>query len=85
MRTALAETPDGAVFAWPRESKRGIAIFQVKFVEGAPAGCRRYVVTIAREGWSTTALPMEKCGIKLKQSASNQGAGNKAVVRPINQ
>ena len=85
VRTALAETPDSQVFSWPRESKRGLAVFQVKFVEGAPAGCRRYVVTISREGWSTTALPMEKCGIKQRQSAANQGAGNKAVVRPINQ
>lgn len=90
IRTALAETPDSEVYTWPQQPKRGLAVFQVRFVEGAPADCRRYVVAIGKDGWSTTALPMEKCGIKPKRSAAGQapvtqGAGNKALVRPINQ
>jgi hypothetical protein len=31
-------------------------------VQGAAPACRRYVVTITKDGWLTTALPMEKCG-----------------------
>jgi hypothetical protein len=61
---AIAETNDDAVLVWPAERKPGHAQFQVHFVEGASANCRRYVVTIAKGGWLTTALPMEKCGVK---------------------
>jgi hypothetical protein len=64
IKTALAETPDSEVFVWPRERKPGVALFQVKFVPGAPADCRRYVVAISKDGWVTTALPMERCGLK---------------------
>jgi hypothetical protein len=39
-------------------------LFQVRFVAGAAPGCRRYVVTVTKDGWLTTALPMEKCGPK---------------------
>lgn len=90
IRTALAETPDAEVLIWPQPPKRGLAVFQVRFVEGAPADCRRYVVAIGKDGWSTTALPMEKCGIKPRRSAARlapatQGAGNKALVRPSSQ
>ena len=63
IRTALAQTPDSDVYVWPRERKGGQAIFQVKFVPGAPADCRRYVVAIVKDGWQTTALPMERCGM----------------------
>ncbi len=62
IKTALAETPDGAVFVWPRQRKPQLALFKVHFVPGAPPGCRRYVVTVTKDGWLTTALPMEKCG-----------------------
>ena len=31
---------------------------------GAAPGCRRYVVTVTKDGWLTTAPPMEKCGPK---------------------
>lgn len=63
IRTATAETPDGEVYVWPRKPKPDLALFQVQFVAGAAPDCRRYVVTvILNDGWSTTALPMEKCG-----------------------
>jgi len=62
IRTAVAETPDGTVFLWPRQRKPGEALFKVRFVAGAAAGCRRYVVTIAKDGWETTAHPVETCG-----------------------
>lgn len=90
IRTALAETPDAEVLTWPQQPKRGLAVFQIRFVEGAPADCRRYVVAIGKDGWSTTALPMEKCGIKpgpspTRAAPATQGAGNKALVRPSSQ
>lgn len=62
IKTALAESPDGAAFVWPRQRKPELAIFQVRFVPSATADCRRYVVTVGKDGWTTTALPMEKCG-----------------------
>jgi hypothetical protein len=62
IQTALAETSDNAVFVWPRQRKPELALFRVRFVAGAAPGCRRYVVTVVKDGWLTTALPMEKCG-----------------------
>jgi hypothetical protein len=62
IRTALAKTPDDGVFVWPRQRKPELALFRVRFVPGAATDCRRYVVTIVKDRWSTTALPMEKCG-----------------------
>jgi hypothetical protein len=70
IRTALAKTPDGEVFVWPRQRKPELALFRVRFVAGAASDCRRYVVTITKHRWSTTALPMEKCGSAERQSAS---------------
>ena len=67
IRTALAKTPDDKTFKWPRRSKAGMAIFEVRFVPGAAQGCRRYVVTIEKDRWLTTALPLEKCGQQIKQ------------------
>jgi len=52
-------------FTWPRARKPGIAVFNVHFVEGAEHDCRRYVVTITKDRWTSTALPMEKCGVKV--------------------
>jgi hypothetical protein len=69
IKTALAETPDTGVFVWPRQRKPELALFQVRFVPGAAPSCRRYVVTVTKDGWLTTAPPMEKCGMQ-------------AVVRP---
>jgi hypothetical protein len=62
IRTALSETPDGAVFVYPRQRKPELALFQVRFVQGAAPGCRRYVVTVTKDRWLTTAPPMERCG-----------------------
>ncbi len=63
IRKALAETPDDTVLYWPQTVKRGVAQFQIHFVPGAEPNCRRYVVTIAKDGWATTSLPMDKCGV----------------------
>lgn len=64
IQKALAETPDDNVLYWPLKTKSGVAQFQVHFVPGADEGCRRYVVTIAKDGWATTALPMDNCAVK---------------------
>ena len=63
--TAVAKTPDTGTFVWPRQRRPELALFQVRFVPGAAPDCRRYVVTITKDRWSTTALPMERCGAKL--------------------
>lgn len=62
IKTALAETPDAGVYAWPREPTAKLALFEVKFVRGAGPECRRYVVTVTKDRWSTTAPAMETCG-----------------------
>jgi hypothetical protein len=62
IQTAMAETPDRGVFVWPRQRKPDLALFQVRFVAGAAPTCRRYVVSVTKDGWLTTAPPMEKCG-----------------------
>jgi len=62
IETAIAQTPDNGVLVWPRQRKPEQALFQVRFVAGAAPGCRRYVVSVTKDGWLTTALPMEKCG-----------------------
>jgi hypothetical protein len=41
IQTAMAETPDSAVFVWPRQRKPELALFQVRFVPGAAPSCRR--------------------------------------------
>lgn len=61
---AVADTPDDGQLAWPRSRAPGLALFQVHFVAGAAPTCRRYVVTVTKDGWSTTALPMERCGAR---------------------
>mgnify|MGYP001822124842 FL=1 len=68
VRTALANTAAGATFKWPRRRKAGLAMFEVRFVPGAARGCRRYVVTIEKDRWLTTALPIEKCGVKRRKT-----------------
>ena len=65
IQTAVAETPDSGVLVWPRDRQPELALFQVRFVPGAAPDCRRYVVSITtKDGWLTTALPMEKCGVQ---------------------
>ena len=68
IETALKETPDSGVYVWPRQRKPELALFTVRFVAGAAAGCRRYVVTVTKDGWLTTAPPMEVCGQKPRQA-----------------
>jgi hypothetical protein len=63
IRKAIAETPNTGVFIWPRQRKPDGALFRVHFVQGAAPTCRRYVVTVTKDGWSTTAPPMERCGV----------------------
>ena len=63
IQRAVAETPDTGVFVWPSQRKPELALFHVRFVPGAAPDCRRYVVTVTKDGWLTTALPMEKCGV----------------------
>ncbi len=62
IRKAIAETPDDGELVWPSQRAPRQALFKVHFVAGAAPRCRRYVVTITKDGWSTTALPMERCG-----------------------
>jgi hypothetical protein len=64
--TAIAKTADEENFVWPRQRKPEQALFRVHFVQGAAPECRRYVVTVVKDGWSTTALPMERCGSELR-------------------
>jgi hypothetical protein len=66
IRMALKDTPDRGALVWPRQRTPELAVFRVHFVPGAAPGCRRYVVTITKDGWSTTALPMERCGTEAR-------------------
>lgn len=68
IKKAIAETPDDAVLVWPPQPKAGIARFRIHFVPGVSAACRRYVVGVGKNGWLTTALPMERCGVRPKPS-----------------
>jgi len=70
--TALARTADTEAFVWPRQRKPDEALFRVHFVKGAAPGCRRYVVSITKDGWLTTALPMERCGAEARRSARRE-------------
>jgi hypothetical protein len=63
IETAVAKTPDTGTFVWPRQRTPELALFEVHFVPGAAPHCRRYVVIVTKDRWSTTALPMEKCGV----------------------
>jgi hypothetical protein len=67
--TAVSQTPDHGVLVWPRQRTPDQALFQVRFVAGAAPGCRRYVVSVTKDGWLTTAPPMEKCGVQLRRQA----------------
>lgn len=61
---AVAETADTDKLVWPTQRAPRLALFHVHFVPGAAPDCRRYVVTVTKDGWSTTAQPMERCGVK---------------------
>lgn len=73
IKTAIAETPDSAVHIWPRQSKPELAVFKVHFVPGATSDCRRYVVTVTKDRWMTTALPMERCGVQAGRGRKQAG------------
>lgn len=73
--TALTETDDGAVFTWPIKPKADQAQFEVHFVPGATPECRRYVVTVSKDKWATTAFPMERCGVKRAAAKPKANAG----------
>lgn len=62
------EAAESGVYVWPRQRKPEEALFKVRFVPGAAAGCRRYVVSVTKDGWLTTAPPMEKCGTQPRQA-----------------
>lgn len=62
---AVKTVPDDKELTWPRAHKPGLAIFNVHFVQGAAHDCRRYIVTITKDRWTSTALPMQKCGVKV--------------------
>lgn len=68
---ALAENGDNDVVIWPKEAPKKGAQFEVRLVAAAAESCRRYVVTVIRDRWSTTARPMEKCGDDLPQRRAN--------------
>lgn len=68
IETALAEVADDGSLTYPKTRVPGGAQFRVHFVAGAADNCRRYVVAIATDGWLTTALPMEKCGVKRRSA-----------------
>src|SRR5262245_4946268 len=69
IETAVSQTPDHGVFVWPRQRTPDQALFQVRFVAGAAPGCRRYVVSVTKDRWLTTAPPMEKCGTQPRRQA----------------
>lgn len=61
IRTAVAETPEGSTYVWPRQRGPELATFQVRIVRAMDAACRRYVVAVIKDGWATTAQPIETC------------------------
>lgn len=79
IRKALTEATDTDKFIWPRESDKKLAVFQVHFVAGAATTCRRYIVTIVKNGWTTTAPPMEKCGV---QTAAHRITSDRPSAKP---
>ena len=74
IQKAIAEALDTDIFAWPKPGKPELALFQVRFVPGSNPDCRRYVVNVTKDGWSTTAPPMEKCGVRPPGPKANRAA-----------
>ncbi|MBS0252666.1 MAG: hypothetical protein JSR78_16545 [Proteobacteria bacterium] len=71
---AIKTVPNNGEFIWPQKRKAGTAVFTVHFVQGAGRDCRRYVVTVTKDRWTSTALPMEKCGVKVAIGGSKENA-----------
>lgn len=72
--TAIAEVAEGAKHVWPKQRAPERALFTVHFVRGAADDCRRYVVTVLKDRWTTTALPMERCGVKVPGARAARGS-----------
>jgi hypothetical protein len=77
--TAIAKTGNEDVLVWPRQRKPEQALFRVHFVMGAAPQCRRYVVTVVKDGWTTTAPAMERCGADI--AAPPRAAGSAVSAR----
>ncbi|WP_024275104.1 hypothetical protein [Hyphomicrobium sp. 802] len=71
---AIKTVPNNGEFVWPHKRKAGLAVFTVHFVQGAGRDCRRYVVTVTKDRWTSTALPMEKCGVKVAIRGGKENA-----------
>lgn len=71
---ALAEVGDDDRLEYPQQRAPERALFTVHFVPGAAADCRRYVVSVTKDRWTTTALPMERCGVKAPPPPLNSAA-----------
>lgn len=69
IKTALAKTGDDAKFVWPSAPSRQQAVFEVRFVTGAAPGCRRYVVTVTKDRWSSTSAALERCGATMARAS----------------
>lgn len=71
VRTALTSPRDAGV-TWPKNAVGNTAQFEVRFVRAAGDACRRYVVSVIKDRWSTTSPAMELCGDALpKREASH--------------
>lgn len=70
IEAALQTTTDDGWSTYPAKQQPKLALFRIHFVAGAGEDCRRYVVAIAKDGWLTTALPVERCGIKIRAAKS---------------
>lgn len=64
---ALAATRDTRAVIWPKIAVGPLAQFEVRFVAASAVDCRRYVVIVTKDRWSTTARAMELCADALKQ------------------
>lgn len=64
VKAALSGDKAAAPYVWPPQRAPRRAQFKVRLVTGAPGECRRYVVQIAKDGWETTARPMERCNAR---------------------
>ncbi|WP_439543354.1 hypothetical protein [Hyphomicrobium sp.] len=69
IKTAIAKTADDAKFVWPLAPSRNQAKFEVHFVAGAESGCRRYVVTVTKDRWSSTSAALERCGATMARAS----------------
>ena len=74
IKTAM-EASDATVVVWPRKAEQKLAVFEVRFVHAAAPECRRYVVTVTKDRWQTTAPPMETCGTPTQNRNANASAG----------